>query len=202
MTLRVVGAGLGRTGTQSLQLALERLLGVSCYHMNTVFEHEAEHVPVWHAAAQGHMPDWQAFFAGYGAVVDWPAASFWPELSAAFPNALVLLSVRDPLSWWQSAHATIFPQTEKSVGTEWHAMFDAVLAARFTTDIGNEDACIAAFERHNAQVRASVPAHRLLEWRASEGWQPLCAALDLPVPDEPFPHINTRAEFITGHDPS
>ena len=74
--LRVVGAGLGRTGTLSLKVALERLLGGACYHMAELFSHP-EHVPLWHAAARGSMPDWHALFRGYRAAVDWPVASFW-----------------------------------------------------------------------------------------------------------------------------
>lgn len=194
MTLRVIGAGLGRTGTSSLKIALERLLGVPCYHMVEVLAHP-EHVPVWHAAAQGHIPDWRTLFAGFGATVDWPAAAFWPELSAAFPDAVVLLSLREPESWWQSASETIFPSVQHVVGTEWHAMVDDLFAARFTRAIDNPAAAIAAFERHNARVRAAVPAHRLLEWRAADGWAPLCAALGMPVPEEPFPHTNTRADW-------
>jgi len=194
VTLRVVGAGLGRTGTNSLKLALERLLGEPCYHMMEVFAHP-EHLPVWHAAARGQMPDWRTLFAGFGAAVDWPAAAFWPELSAAFPDALVLLSVREPQSWWQSASETIFPSTRQQTGSEWHAMVDELFAARFTTAIDDRAAAIAAFERHNARVRATVPAHRLLEWRAADGWAPLCAALGVPVPNEPFPHTNTRADW-------
>ena len=194
MTLRVVGAGLGRTGTNSLKVALERLLGAPCYHMMEVFTHP-EHIPVWHAAARGQMPDWHTLFTGFGAAVDWPAAAFWPELSAAFPDALVLLSVREPQSWWQSASETIFPTIREQAGTEWGAMVDALFAARFTRAIDDRAAAIATFERHNARVRATVPAHRLVEWRAADGWEPLCAALGLPVPNEPFPHTNTRADW-------
>src|SRR5439155_9959701 len=101
VTLRVVGAGLGRTGTGSLKLALERLLGGPSYHMREVFG-RPEHVPVWHAAVNGEVPDWDDFLADYVAAVDWPASSFWPELSEAFPEAVVLLSVRDPHAWFAS----------------------------------------------------------------------------------------------------
>ena len=195
MTLRVVGAGLGRTGTHSLKLALERLLGVPCYHMIEVFTHP-EHVPAWHAAAEGRMPNWEEIFAGYAAAVDWPASAFWPELSAAYPEALVVLSVRDPESWWRSASGTIFPAIHsRDPESEWRKMIDAMFANRFLCDLEDREACIAAFERHNAQVRATVPPHRLLEWRASEGWEPLCKALGAPVPDEPFPLTNTTEEF-------
>lgn len=196
MTLRVVGAGLGRTGTHSLKLALERLLGAPCYHMVEVFQHP-EHVPVWLAAAQGNMPDWNELFAGYAAAVDWPASGFWPELSAAYPEALIVLSVRDPESWWRSAHETIFPSIDSvPPDSDWRKMIDSMMASRFIRDLEDREACIAAFERHNAQVRETAPADRLLEWRASDGWGPLCTALGLPVPEEPFPHTNTREEFL------
>jgi hypothetical protein len=199
MTLRVVGAGLGRTGTHSLKLALERLLGAPCYHMIEVFQHP-EHVPAWHAAAEGRMPDWNALLAGYAAAVDWPAAAFWPELSAAFPEALVILSVRDPQSWWESAHQTIFQAIpSRDPDSEWFQMVKAMLTHRFTSDIQNREACIAAFERNNARVREVIPPHRLLEWRASEGWEPLCAALGVPVPAEPFPRTNTKEEWAARH---
>jgi hypothetical protein len=194
VTLRVVGAGLGRTGTLSLKLALERLLGAPCYHMLEVFSHP-EHVAAWHAAARGRPPDWRALFAGYRAVVDWPAASFWPELSAAFPDAVVLLSVRDADAWWRSAHGTIFPASMSASG-EWRAMIDDLFAARFTSALDDRAACIAAFERHNARVRAEVPRARLLEWRAEDGWAPLCRALGVDVPDEPFPRANTTEQFL------
>lgn len=194
MTLRVVGAGLGRTGTLSLKLALERLLGEPCYHMVEVFGHR-EHIPFWHEAAQGRMPEWRDLLSGYAAAVDWPAAAFWPELSAAFPDALVLLSVREPAEWWESASQTIFPTSRAAPADEWRAMVEEMMASRFTSALDDADQAIAAFERHNARVRETVPARRLLEWRPGDGWKPLCAALGVAVPDEPFPRVNTREEW-------
>ena len=193
MTLRVVGAGLGRTGTLSLKVAPERLLGGPCYHMTEVFAHP-DHVEAWHAAARGTMPDWDALFRGYAAAVDWPAASFWREIHAAFPDAWVLLSTRDPASWWKSASTTIFPTSRQARGA-WREMVDAVFASRFTAALDDEDACRAAFERHNAEVRRRAPARRLLEWTASRGWAPLCEALGVAIPAEPFPRVNTSEEF-------
>jgi len=209
MTLRVVGAGLGRTGTLSLKIALERLLGAPCHHMMELFG-RPEQVPVWHAAARGEMPDWNEFLARYQAVVDWPAAAFWRELSEAFPEALVLLSVRDPDSWWKSASDTIFPeilreQTRVPPGLEgWQPMVRELLGARFDAPIENRQAATAAFEAHNGRVRETIAANRLLEWRAGDGWEPICEALSLPVPDEPFPRTNSTSEFIArreAHDP-
>ena len=196
MGLRVVGAGLGRTGTNSLKLALERLLGGPCYHMLEVFRH-MEHVPLWKAATGGEMPNWDALFTGYKATVDWPAAAFWSEIAQAYPDALVLLSVRDSDAWWKSAHGTIFSEALHSrLGSSpIGSMVGPLLASRFTPALGDRAACIAAYERHNADVRRRVPSSRLIEWRPEEGWAPICAALGVPVPSEPFPRVNTTEEF-------
>lgn len=198
MTIRAIGAGVGRTGTMSLKVALERLLGAPCYHMTEVFAQQ-DHIPAWHSAARGMMPNWETMLAGYAAVVDWPAASFWPELAAAFPDAIILHSVREPESWWASASQTIFPAFDTMAGTPWHAMFQEVVRARFAPDLTNREACLAAYEAHNARVQAEAPSARLLTWRASDGWGPLCAALGVPVPDEPFPKANTREQFLNLH---
>src|SRR5215213_11337110 len=107
MGMRLVGAGLGRTGTTSLKAALEQLLGGKCHHMLEVFEHP-DSVPTWHAAARGEAVDWTALLADYTATVDWPSAAFWPELTEEFPDAVVLLSTRDPERWYESARSTIF----------------------------------------------------------------------------------------------
>ena len=195
MSLRIVGAGLGRTGTMSLKLALERLLGAPCYHMLEVFEHP-EHVPLWHAAARGEPVDWHALFAGYAAAVDWPVCSFWPEVSAAFPEASILLSTRSAESWWQSASQTIFPTSAKLTGTPWHAMWMELAERRFTSRLDDRAAAIAAYERHNADVRARAPERRLVEWSAKDGWGPLCRVLGVAVPDEPFPHANSTEDFL------
>jgi hypothetical protein len=195
MTLRVVGAGMGRTGTNSLKLALERLLGEPCYHMFECFE-RPEHMPLWTAAARGDMPEWDRLLAGYGAAIDFPPAAFWPELMGAYPEALVLLSVRDTDEWWTSASQTIFPSVLALPPGPRREMMDALWSSRFTLAIEDEKAAKAAFEKFNDEVRAGVPAARLLEWRPGDGWEPICAALELPIPPEPFPHVNTTEEFL------
>jgi hypothetical protein len=198
MSLRVVGAGLGRTGTMSLKLALEQLLDAPCYHMLEVFEHP-EHVEMWHRAALGDMPDWDALFAGYGAAVDWPMASFWYEISEAYPDALILLSVREPDAWWKSAHDTIFQAISRppadGADPAWFDMVMAFMRERFTADLSDEQAAKAAYVRHNDDVRRRAPKDRLLEYRTGDGWRPICDAFGVPVPDAPFPHANTTEEF-------
>jgi sulfotransferase family protein len=199
MTLQVVGAGLGRTGTVSLRVALERLLGAPCYHMVEVFAHLDDHVPVWHAAVRGEPVDWEGLLGGYRASVDWPASAFWRELADAYPGAIVLLSVRDDAeTWWRSADRTVFATMRRPQRPElaaWEAMIRDLWRTTMSEDWDDPQAAMAAYERHNADVRATVPADRLVEWRPGDGWEPLCTALGLAVPDDPFPHENTTAEF-------
>src|SRR3954452_895758 len=209
MTLQVVGAGLGRTGTHSLKAALEQLLGGPCYHMIEVFG-RPDDIPVWHEAVKGNMPDWNAFLGEYRAAVDWTASAFWRELADANPDAVVLLSTRASAdAWWKSASNTIF-----QIGDRENAPSDPVFEAqmamaldmfkfRFTSDYQDETAAKRAYEAHNAEVRATIPADRLIDYHAGDGWEPICERLGLPVPSEPFPHLNTTDEFraMTGMAP-
>ncbi|HEX7021795.1 MAG TPA: sulfotransferase [Trueperaceae bacterium] len=199
MSLRVVGAGPGRTGTYSLKLALEHLLGGSCYHMRELPGHPFDLGAGWRLALEGGTPDWDRMLGGYVAAVDWPASLFWRELSVANPDALVLLSVRDTaLEWWQSIEETILPYARMSLAADWDGGrdFQAVLE-RFTGTPHWDDAStmMAAYERHNAEVRASIPPHQLLEWQAASGWEPICRALGLLVPSQVFPWSNRRSEW-------
>jgi hypothetical protein len=201
MELKVVGAGLGRTGTASLKAALEQLTGGPCYHMFEVFE-SPESVPLWHAAARGESDDWDALVGGYTATVDWPASAFWPELSAANPEAIVLLSSRStPEEWWASMEKTIIPTLTRELPpdaegmAEHRAMVLELFERRFTPDWREPEAAMAAYERHNERVRSEVPAERLVDWQPGDGWEPICEALAVSVPSDPFPHENTSEEF-------
>jgi len=196
MSLRVVGAGLGRTGTLSLKVALEKLLGAPCHHMMEVFTHP-EQVEVWTAAFKGKPPDWKKFLAPYAATVDWPSAGLWWEIAQAFPNAVILLSTRDSAeTWWSSASETIFPSLGAAPAGPWRDMAQAMMNERFTPHLKDKAAAIAAYERHNADVRKRAPKGRLVEYRPGDGWEPLCKALGVPVPKEPYPKTNTREEFL------
>ncbi|GAA3448062.1 sulfotransferase family protein [Planomonospora venezuelensis] len=208
--LEVIGAGLGRTGTSSLKLALERLGFTPCYHMFEVLG-SSERMRQWTDVAQGGVQDWEAVFHGYRACVDFPAAAYWRELAAHYPEAKVILTLRDPGAWFESARKTIFrlPRLMR------HPVFGPVLRlalprrsrpAAFVRMLGalnrhrrdiafDRDSAVAYFERHNAEVRAGVPAGRLLVYRVEEGWEPLCAFLGVPVPAEPFPRANESSRF-------
>jgi Sulfotransferase domain len=194
--LKVVGAGVGRTGTHSLKIALERLLGGNCHHMVEVFAHPDE-IAVWTDAIDGKPVDWAALLSGYTALVDWPGCGFWPELSAANPDALVLLSTRDPDTWYTSCSNTIFAgiRVMAEGGDQWMGAMMRLLSSRFSDQIEDRDAMVAAYERHNAAVRAAIPTERLVDWTPSDGWGPICERLGVPVPAEPFPVTNTTAEF-------
>jgi hypothetical protein len=200
MALKVVGAGLGRTGTHSLKVALEQLLGGQCHHMVEVFEHP-EQIPVWTDAIDGKPVDWQALLEPYRSLVDWPGAAFWPELVAANPEALVLLSLRDPEAWYRSCSNTIFialdnrPEGGPPGMGAWMDSVRRLLRDRFSDRLDDETAMIDAFERHNTKVRDTVSASRLLEWTPYDGWEPICDRLVVAVPDQPFPVTNTTNEF-------
>lgn len=201
MDLQVVGVGLGRTGTNSLKLALERLLGGRCHHMFEVFADERQ-FPMWQAAAAGDA-DWDAIYDGFVATVDYPGAAFWRELVELNPDALVLLSQRESAAaWWESASRTIFAPWNGE-GAEADPAFRAAAEAMFERtgiDPSDRDAAMAGYEAHLEAVRATVDPDRLLEWTTGDGWAPLATALGVPVPDEPFPHVNTTDEFRARRD--
>jgi hypothetical protein len=204
--LKLVGAGLGRTGTHSLKIAIEQLIGGRCYHMIEVFG-KADDVRLWQDALDGKPVDWTTVPPGYDATVDWPASAFWRELSAANPDAVVLLSTRSSAdAWYKSASQTIFqvmdaPTPDDPVMRDHMAMIDDMFKG-FCHDWRDEEAAKAAYEAHNAAVRAEVPADRLVDWQPGDGWEPIASALGMPVPSEPFPHVNTTDEFraMTGLD--
>lgn len=201
MTLRVVGAGLPRTGTMSLKLALEELLGAPCYHMFEVFANPS-HAAAWRQAGHGELAGIDEFLAGYAAAVDMPAAAFWRELSAVSSESLIILSEREnPQQWWESVRATIFSPTQPRPvpGTalgDIAAMVVELWRTRLgADDIFDKEMMISAYRRHNEAVRAAAPAARLLEWQPDDGWAPIAAALGRPVPDKPFPRVNSRDRF-------
>jgi Sulfotransferase domain len=206
VALRVVGAGLGRTGTSSLRVALEQLLGGRCYHMSELLDRPGD-TPVWHAAVHGEPVDWDGFLSEFVATVDWPACAFWRELLTANPDAIILLSRRDSTpAWWESMERTIVPTLSQPVPADdrervrRRAMILEMMDDRFDRRWRDRDAAMAAYERHNDEVRHAVPEGQLVNWRPSDGWGPICAALGLPVPATPFPQVNTAAEFRSTQD--
>jgi hypothetical protein len=199
VTLKVIGAGVGRTGTYSLKLAINQLGLGPCHHMEEVLLNMPVQVPLWAAALDGH-PDWVAIYRGYDSAVDWPTAGFVRELSAAYPSARFVLTHRSAESWVESFSETIYKamagKDQAPPGTrDWLDMAAGVITRTGFLAGLDLPALMRAYEAHNAAVKAAIPAQQLLIYQVTEGWGPLCAFLGVPEPAEPFPRTNDRAEF-------
>lgn len=201
MALSVIGAGFGRTGTNSLKLALEILGFEPCYHMNEVFNHP-HHALLWKDKVLGEPIDWEGILSNYQAVVDWPACTYWQELAEFYPDAKVLLSVRDPEKWHASMSKTIFPELSQPPPTNnqhlkvRHEMAKTlILDQTFGGKISDRSHVIEVYLRHNEMVQARIAKERLLVYEVSQGWDPLCEFLEIEIPKEPFPRINSKDEF-------
>jgi hypothetical protein len=207
--MKVVGAGVGRTGTLSLKAALERLGFGPCFHGRHVLDHP-DRLPQWLAAAAGQPADLAELFAGYQSTMDWPGAALWRQLIRTFPGAKVILTVRDPDSWYESVARTIYPMfgsrsdprakraRELVPGLDVMTAFTRQLiwdGPFFGGRFEDRHHAIAVYEAHNAAVRHEVPADRLLVCGPDVGWSTLCDFLGVPVPDEPYPHLNDPAGF-------
>jgi hypothetical protein len=194
MALEIVGSGLGRTGTKSMQTALNMLGFGPCHHMVEVFKHP-ESMALWIEAGAGR-PDWDAIFSGYKSMVDYPGAAFWRQLSAHYPNAKVLHTFRDPDKWFDSTQATIFAPGSPTVSEGPMSQFFNSFMGPFREHIHDRAFMTAYFRRHSEEVKAAIPPDRLLIFETGEGWDRLCKFLGVPVPKEPFPSENSTAEFI------
>ncbi len=193
VTLSVIGAGFGRTGTMSLKVALEQLGLGPCYHMVEVFKNPSA-CSWWERAAEGEA-DWPRIFEGYASTVDWPSATFYAELAQVYPESKVILTLRDPKAWVASTQATIFSLDPADPPTDFDRMASKVVGRLFDQRMHDEDHLAAVFERHNAEVVRRIPPERLLVYEVAQGWEPLCAFLGVPVPETPMPRTNTTAEF-------
>jgi len=210
--MKVIGAGLPRTATLTQKIALEMLGFGPCYHMVNVLS-DLSLAPRWAAAFDGNA-DWDAIFEGHQSSVDWPGSFFWRELIDAYPDAKVLLSVRSGDTWATSMKNTIWgvfyddvlmrdlSYARAKVDPGWHDYIELMKAMWLKSGLIGEmtsmfdgSVLAAAMERFNQEVRDTVPADRLLEWKPADGWEPLCQFLDVPVPPAPLPHVNDQAQF-------
>jgi Sulfotransferase domain len=211
-TMRLIGAGMPRTGTLTQKVALETL-GISpCYHWVDVLADLEHQVPLWNGVMDGGVA-LPAILDGYGSTVDWPGGFFVKQLIDEYPDAKVLLSVRDAERWEPSFRETIvnmshgesmirlLSSARAEIDPQW-AQYLAFVERIFWGPEGtfprgdSPEQLIEGFNRHTEEIKRIVPAERLLVWEAAEGWEPLCAFLDVPVPDEPFPHANDRDTFL------
>jgi hypothetical protein len=182
VTLKVIGTGFGRTGTDSMREALNMLGFGPCHHMYEVIANERQKA-LWRALAQGVAPDWNKLFAGYLSCMDWPSAHYWPKLIQAYPEAKVILTYRTPESWWTSVEKTLLAIANQVFGGRPRDRAHA----------------ISVYEANVRAVKAVVPPDRLLVHNLGDGWEPLCAHLGAPIPDQPYPSRNSAGEFRATH---
>lgn len=212
MSIKVIGSGMGRTGTHSLKLALEQLGFDKCYHMVELFNNPAG-LTHFTEAEEGKNTDWGKLFAGYASAVDYPVARYYKQLITHYPDAKVIHTVRDPESWYKSCSETIFwaskPSLVRMAKMMMQLPFSSVLRKRlpilqyngslmdkeFGNDLKNKEAVIQRFKAHTEEVLKIVPKDRLLVYNVKEGWEPLCKFLGVPIPTTPFPVSNTGGEF-------
>lgn len=214
MSIRVIGAGMARTGTMSTKVALEEL-GFKCYHMIDLLSKPTE-VTYWEAASRGEAVDWDTLFQGYQATVDYPGCRYYKQFMAQYPDAKVLLNVRDPQKWYESTRDTVYEVMKRTFNPDGSVknkpsfpgdsdmllrvmqmirrdMWDGDFQGKMETD---PQFVIDFFNRHNEEVKRTVSADKLLVFEVQQGWEPLCKFLEVPVPDKPFPRLNDRDAFI------
>lgn len=211
LLMRLIGAGLPRTGTLSQKVALEMLGYGPCYHMVNVLA-DLDLAAQWRRALDGDAP-WDEIFEGFDSTIDWPGSYHYRDLMERYPDAKVLLSTRSGEAWARSMRETIYAvlygdsliyhlsAARAQVDPGWRGYIElmtemwersGLLQGEATTD----EWMSQAMTRFNEEVQATVPADRLLVWSVGEGWEPLCDFLDVPVPEIPFPHLNDSAEFV------
>jgi len=210
--MKIIGAGMPRTGTLTQKLALEMLGLGPCYHMVDVLA-DLDQAALWQRALDGDGP-WPEIFAAFNSTVDWPGGYFYRELADVYPDAKILLSVRDPEDWersmrqmvWAVRHGEslirLLSSAQAYVNPRWQGFLDMIDRllwegkGTFAHAHAEPQQLIDTMLRHNEEVKRTIAPERLLVWSVTEGWEPLCEFLELPVPDVPLPHINDRKEFL------
>ncbi|MEP2936441.1 MAG: sulfotransferase family protein [Gilvibacter sp.] len=214
MSLKVIGAGYGRTGTKSLQLALEKLGFDNCYHMEALFRNSSD-VKHWKNAYEEKPTDWGTLFSNYNSAVDFPTSMYYKELADYFPDSKIVLTTRDPEKWYNSAFSTIY-SFDPGIGVKLKMLlslpFSSTARNLFKVILLNEKSlwkkyfegkfedkeyAIGKFNQHIVDVKREIPENRLLLFHPRDGWAPLCEFLNVPVPDEPFPNANKGEDFAS-----
>ena len=209
--MKLIGAGLPRTGTLSQKVALEMLGLGPCYHMVNDLA-DLDEAPRWQDALDGGSP-FDQIFDGFQSTVDWPGSFFYRQLAEHYPDAKVLLSTRDPESWERSMRDTIWgifygdmlirdlSEARERIDPKWRGYTQMMIGMWEKSGLINTGESTTSEDmqkgmlRYQEEVKANVPADRLLVWSVSDGWEPLCEFLELPVPDQPFPHLNDSKVF-------
>lgn len=212
--MKVIGAGLPRTATTTQMFALEQLGFAPCYHMRDLLTDLEGGLPLWEAAADG-APDWGAVFGQARSTCDWPSAYFYRELMDRYPEAKVILSVREAEVWSRSMEQTIWGmwhgdsvlhhlnEARQVVDPLWRRYIALMSRLNFSETgafAGADDMpkLMAAMERWNNQVQDDVPAERLLVWKPEQGVEPIAEFLEVALPEEELPRLNDTKAFREG----
>ena len=197
--IKVIGAGFGRTGTLSIRYALEELGYKPCYHMKAALT-RPWHIPFWLRAIKGKKVNWRLFFRKYRATIDWPACEFYKQLMEEYPDAKVILNVRDPQEWYDSSYKTIyriqnyFPWWFPKIFVKMQQKL--IWEGRFEGRFEDRDFAIGNFIRHIEEVKEHVPEDKLLIYDVKDGWGPLCRFMQAEEPQKPFPHHHEQKEYL------
>ncbi len=212
MDMKIIGAGFGRTGTTSLQLAIERLGFGKCYHMEELLRNP-EGVIFWKNAFQEKKVDWAKLFEKYQSIVDFPGALYYKELAGYYPQSKIILTIRDPEEWYQSVYSTIFSfDPGYAIKLRMVLMMPFSATARnlfqvimlndkstwkkyFEGNFKDKNYAIQRFNDHIEDVKKSIPKERLLIFESKDGWEPLCDFLNVEIPSEPYPNSNKKEDF-------
>lgn len=208
--MKVIGVGFGRTGTMSLKAALEQLGAGPCFHMIELLvgERSGQALEQWTKVAAGEQ-DWQEVFDGWESTVDWPAAARWREICDAFPDAPVLLNVREFDGWYRSMQNTIraakvtppdqlAPDANRPAPNPalWGVIDTLIWQGDFQDRFEDRDWVRRMYDARIEEIKATLAPERLTVWELGvDGWEPLAAMLGVPVPQEPFPRLHDTAEF-------
>jgi hypothetical protein len=213
MSIKIIGAGLPRTGTNTLKECLEKLGYMKTYHMKELLVHP-ENLHYWKTLKETGTTNWEELYNGYQATVDFPGYPWYKEHMKKYPEAKVILTVRPFDKWYSSIHSTIWQAGPQTISQKIDMMSKLLFNPRLRSVIkcvkfakqtifanhlqGKfEDKAFAekVFNEHIEEVKAYVPAEKLLVYDVSEGWGPLCKFLGAPEPTEPLPHLNKKENF-------
>lgn len=213
MSIKIIGAGLPRTGTNTLKDCLEKLGYHKTYHMKELLVHP-ENLHYWKTLKETGTTQWDELYNGYQATVDFPCYPWYKEHMKRYPDAKVILTTRPFDKWYTSVYSTIWQAGPQTLPQKLGMMLKLITNPRLRSVIGcvklskamifgstfegkfqDKVEAEKLFNKHHEDVKAYVPSDKLLIFEASEGWEPLCKFLGVPVPNEPFPHLNKKENF-------
>ncbi|KIX03408.1 uncharacterized protein Z518_06960 [Rhinocladiella mackenziei CBS 650.93] len=215
--MKVLVLGLSRTGTVSLRHALFELDYFDVYHGSSFCNENPRDCEMWTEALRGRFEggkrfersDWDQLFGHCMAISDAPSYAFADDLIKAYPEAKVILTVRDsPEAWRKSMMSTVIPTAlaHEEIGvvgrilmafapkTYYQPMFGMVIKYTRLLDVPSRG--VRMYEEHNNWIRSLVPKENLLEFNVKQGWEPLCRFLGKEVPPKPFPHVNGSRDYL------